>query len=250
MSIVHFYSTSSSSSLSYCSIRLSCSYRSALFWYILQQLRSISLESSKVNVRSSSSSNKSSSVVVGLNISKSQLVVELELLDWRRDFKLSKFCTDHSGELIFLFCNIGHTPQLLASHRFAVIRSSSWHIFSHRRHQDLHQLGMLDDPLLVDKVHPRTKASSRRSLLVIVPFLILIVFVIWAYYETSQRSLLESVSSDTSNGCITSSGGTCHVIGCSASRGPTECIDGLCQCQSGYCAQEGVCIGDQFRKVH
>eukprot|EP00746_Dinoflagellata_sp_MGD_P079576 gnl/MRDRNA2_/MRDRNA2_31830_c0_seq1.p1 gnl/MRDRNA2_/MRDRNA2_31830_c0~~gnl/MRDRNA2_/MRDRNA2_31830_c0_seq1.p1 ORF type:complete len:314 (-),score=26.06 gnl/MRDRNA2_/MRDRNA2_31830_c0_seq1:49-990(-) len=53
---------------------------------------------------------------------------------------------------------------------------------------------------------------------------------------SSKKSWRDTCSKDT--------GGTCHVMGCSSSRGPTQCIDGECQCQSGYCALGGSCIRD------
>merc|ERR1712190_505399 len=42
--------------------------------------------------------------------------------------------------------------------------------------------------------------------------------------------------------CLDDTGGTCKVFSCSASRGPTNCVQGVCICKPGYClAQRGVC---------
>lgn len=44
--------------------------------------------------------------------------------------------------------------------------------------------------------------------------------------------------------CSKDTGGTCHVLDCDPSRGPTTCggiIDGGCYCQPDYCAADGSC---------
>uniref|UniRef100_A0A7S1S775 Beta-lactamase-related domain-containing protein n=1 Tax=Alexandrium catenella TaxID=2925 RepID=A0A7S1S775_ALECA len=43
--------------------------------------------------------------------------------------------------------------------------------------------------------------------------------------------------------CAADTGGTCRVLSCDASRGPTTCKRGTtCVCQEGFCAQEGKCV--------
>lgn len=41
--------------------------------------------------------------------------------------------------------------------------------------------------------------------------------------------------------CVKDTGGTCNVLSCGGSRGPTMCLDGKCMCPLGYCAVAGVC---------
>jgi len=41
--------------------------------------------------------------------------------------------------------------------------------------------------------------------------------------------------------CEKQTGGSCHFVGCGASRGPTICVSGSCICQPGYCAHGGKC---------
>eukprot|EP00405_Crypthecodinium_cohnii_P015944 CAMPEP_0206456964 /NCGR_PEP_ID=MMETSP0324_2-20121206/22677_1 /ASSEMBLY_ACC=CAM_ASM_000836 /TAXON_ID=2866 /ORGANISM="Crypthecodinium cohnii, Strain Seligo" /LENGTH=266 /DNA_ID=CAMNT_0053927991 /DNA_START=206 /DNA_END=1007 /DNA_ORIENTATION=- len=62
--------------------------------------------------------------------------------------------------------------------------------------------------------------------------------------ESWARSLdlLEKSHSNTSAGCELQTGATCAIFSCKESRGPTECKDLLCQCASGWCAKDGICL--------
>jgi len=54
----------------------------------------------------------------------------------------------------------------------------------------------------------------------------------------------EIVPDDSASGggtCINDSGGTCSLLSCASTRGPTTCINGACVCDSGYCAIDGAC---------
>merc|ERR1712129_188066 len=47
--------------------------------------------------------------------------------------------------------------------------------------------------------------------------------------------------------CLKDTGGTCNLLGCHASRGPTLCVrmDGVfghCMCPDGFCARAGKCV--------
>lgn len=42
--------------------------------------------------------------------------------------------------------------------------------------------------------------------------------------------------------CPLNTGGTCFLFSCAESEGPTECVNGLCICQEGYCATGGKCV--------
>jgi len=47
--------------------------------------------------------------------------------------------------------------------------------------------------------------------------------------------------------CNRNTGGSCKWLGCSASRGPTMCVDGSCLCSEGsYCAVDGICVPATF----
>jgi hypothetical protein len=41
--------------------------------------------------------------------------------------------------------------------------------------------------------------------------------------------------------CQAVTGGTCHILPCSSSHGPTDCVSGQCNCKVGLCANMGVC---------
>merc|ERR1712217_258380 len=42
--------------------------------------------------------------------------------------------------------------------------------------------------------------------------------------------------------CTKNAGGSCHIFGCSSSRGETDCIKGHCYCKAGTCKDsEGKC---------
>merc|ERR1712226_164941 len=41
--------------------------------------------------------------------------------------------------------------------------------------------------------------------------------------------------------CLQNTGGTCSVLSCDSSRGPTTCESGTCMCQPGFCAVDGKC---------
>jgi hypothetical protein len=43
------------------------------------------------------------------------------------------------------------------------------------------------------------------------------------------------------HGCSTDTPGTCHLLGCSSSRGDVDCISGACVCKPGACSVGGVC---------
>ncbi|CAK8986034.1 unnamed protein product [Durusdinium trenchii] len=53
------------------------------------------------------------------------------------------------------------------------------------------------------------------------------------------------MSSDLGSGpdqeCQVDTGGTCKFLWCWHGRGPTNCIDGKCQCREGYCQKDGTC---------
>jgi len=42
--------------------------------------------------------------------------------------------------------------------------------------------------------------------------------------------------------CCQETGGTCRFLGCDSSRGPATCVNGLCKCLHGFCAEAGRCI--------
>mmetsp|Transcript_24407 Transcript_24407/g.44221 ORF Transcript_24407/g.44221 Transcript_24407/m.44221 type:complete len:704 (+) Transcript_24407:58-2169(+) len=44
--------------------------------------------------------------------------------------------------------------------------------------------------------------------------------------------------------CDADTQGSCFLMGCGASRGPTTCMMGKCMCQPGYCSDNGVCKKD------
>ena len=54
-------------------------------------------------------------------------------------------------------------------------------------------------------------------------------------------------------GCEKDTGGTCPVLSCNTDRGPTNCVDGRCLCQEGYCVSEmleyGTCVVGSWLKV-
>nr|ABV22391.1 unknown [Noctiluca scintillans]ABV22392.1 unknown [Noctiluca scintillans] len=64
-----------------------------------------------------------------------------------------------------------------------------------------------------------------------------------------KLAVLAWISSESVAGCNVNSGGSCWWFNCYKSRGPTECINGACICQSGYCAQSGRCIMEKSLSV-
>jgi len=44
--------------------------------------------------------------------------------------------------------------------------------------------------------------------------------------------------------CELDTGGSCFIMGCSTSRGPTSCVSGRCVCPTGYCSDNGACKKD------
>jgi len=49
--------------------------------------------------------------------------------------------------------------------------------------------------------------------------------------------------------CMRSTPGTCNVLRCHASRGPTDCFAGICVCKEGYCANKhGKCVASEDTK--
>merc|ERR1712007_234340 len=42
--------------------------------------------------------------------------------------------------------------------------------------------------------------------------------------------------------CSKIPGGSCRLMNCKASRGPTNCVSGMCMCKSGYCEESGICV--------
>eukprot|EP00932_Pfiesteria_piscicida_P018163 SRR837773.5029.p1 GENE.SRR837773.5029~~SRR837773.5029.p1 ORF type:complete len:254 (-),score=61.32 SRR837773.5029:58-819(-) len=53
---------------------------------------------------------------------------------------------------------------------------------------------------------------------------------------------IQANASDSGYGCETTTGGTCSMFSCKASRGATRCVSGLCKCAPGYCAKSGTCF--------
>mmetsp|Transcript_26378 Transcript_26378/g.48600 ORF Transcript_26378/g.48600 Transcript_26378/m.48600 type:complete len:119 (-) Transcript_26378:46-402(-) len=43
--------------------------------------------------------------------------------------------------------------------------------------------------------------------------------------------------------------GTCNVLSCDPSRGPTVCVHGQCACPPGYCAAHGACVADTAEQL-
>jgi hypothetical protein len=46
--------------------------------------------------------------------------------------------------------------------------------------------------------------------------------------------------------CSRATGGTCRLISCFSWRGPTDCVNSHCRCQSGHCAVNGKCISEDL----
>merc|ERR1712032_543073 len=42
--------------------------------------------------------------------------------------------------------------------------------------------------------------------------------------------------------CSKFPGGSCRLLSCKRSRGPTNCISGACMCKEGYCEEAGICV--------
>mmetsp|Transcript_61799 Transcript_61799/g.164287 ORF Transcript_61799/g.164287 Transcript_61799/m.164287 type:complete len:136 (-) Transcript_61799:194-601(-) len=58
---------------------------------------------------------------------------------------------------------------------------------------------------------------------------------------------LVSVLPKVIQSCQINTGGTCWWLDCFTSRGPTECINGACICESDFCAEEGRCVPEKSR---
>mmetsp|Transcript_7975 Transcript_7975/g.13910 ORF Transcript_7975/g.13910 Transcript_7975/m.13910 type:complete len:190 (-) Transcript_7975:164-733(-) len=56
--------------------------------------------------------------------------------------------------------------------------------------------------------------------------------------------LLPGVASQSIGTCGDFTSGTCAWLGCSSSRGPTDCVEGKCICQTGYCSTGDACECD------
>eukprot|EP00439_Symbiodinium_sp_Y106_P085549 s228_g28.t3 len=58
--------------------------------------------------------------------------------------------------------------------------------------------------------------------------------------EMSVKSM--NMANSSTSFCDTHTGGSCKYLSCSSSRGPTQCVEGHCRCQPGYCAVGGNCV--------
>mmetsp|Transcript_7976 Transcript_7976/g.13914 ORF Transcript_7976/g.13914 Transcript_7976/m.13914 type:complete len:196 (-) Transcript_7976:164-751(-) len=56
--------------------------------------------------------------------------------------------------------------------------------------------------------------------------------------------LLAGAASQSIGTCGDYTSGTCAWLGCSSSRGPTNCVEGKCICQTGYCSTGDACECD------
>lgn len=51
-----------------------------------------------------------------------------------------------------------------------------------------------------------------------------------------------TAASEDGKTCRKKTGGVCLFLACHESRGPTHCTLGQCECQTGFCAQGGLCV--------
>ena len=61
-------------------------------------------------------------------------------------------------------------------------------------------------------------------------------------FKSSADVAAHELNNASNSFCDSYTDGTCKYFGCKSSRGPTQCIQGQCRCQPGYCAVGSRCV--------